>query len=386
MNIEVSIDASAAERLEIVVSAVRLAELEAAWMHLWHRSEGLIFQSHGWVSAWWATVPDRDHRALRIGLIWKGDSLVAVLPLAIGRRKGMRFLEWAASAYTDYGDMLIARECSEAALQDLWTRLSASGGFDLVYLNRLLPDAAARRLIGPAASSGVKLRPNHREEVSYRVAGGWKSGAAWLASQSKKTRKNYRRSIKLMEEAGELKFRMLSDDEPLQPVLERLSELKRQWLAQHTRESDLFDEGANVLAGLVDALARTGVLRIFVLECNGVMIAVSINFVQRGTMMAFVTTYDPEFSRASPGVVLMIDYIQWSIDHGLEMVDFLCGAEPFKHKFATQGVTLQSVLGTRTLKGSLVSFGDRMRQMFLSIRDRRKTASSPVESDDDSDT
>jgi CelD/BcsL family acetyltransferase involved in cellulose biosynthesis len=385
MNIQVPNDTTAEERLEIVVSAGRLAEVEGAWMHLWHRSEGLIFQSHGWVSAWWATVADRDQRALRIGLVWKRDGLVAVLPLAIGRRKGLRFLEWAASSYTDYGDMLVAPECSDAALQGLWTKISASGGFDLVYLNRILPDAAVRKLLGQATSGGVNVRPNHREEVSYRVAGGWESGAAWLASQSKKTRKNYRRSIKLMEESGELKFRMLSDDEPLQPVLERLSELKRQWLAQHTRESDLFDEGANVLAGLVDALARTGVLRIFVLECNGVLIAVSINFVQRGTMMAFVTTYDPEFSRASPGVVLMIDYIQWSIDHGLKMVDFLCGAEPFKHKFATQGVTLQSVLGTRTLKGSLVYFGDRIRQKLHGMRDRRQAASSPVENDDDAD-
>ena len=40
----------------------------------------------------------------------------------------------------------------------------------------------------------------------------------------------------MLEEAGEVKFRLLAPDEPLQPVLERLSELKRRWLAQRTRE------------------------------------------------------------------------------------------------------------------------------------------------------
>jgi CelD/BcsL family acetyltransferase involved in cellulose biosynthesis len=303
----------------------------------------------------------------------------------ITRRRGLRFLEWAATSYTDYGDMLVVPECSDAALHDLWAEISRSGGFDLVFLNRLLPDAAARRLLGPATAGGVRLRPNHREEVSYRVAGQWESGAAWLASQSKKTRQNYRRSIKMMEQSGELKFRLLSPDEPLQPVLERLAELKRQWLAQHTRESELFDEGASVLAGLVDALAQAGVLRIFVIECNGAMIAVSVNFVQHGTMMAFVTTYDPEFSRASPGVVLMVDYIQWSIDNGLKLVDFLCGAEPFKHRFATQGVTLQSVLGARTLKGSLACLGDGIRHRVRDIRERRRAASAPVASEEDAD-
>ncbi|TGQ42063.1 GNAT family N-acetyltransferase [Mesorhizobium sp. M00.F.Ca.ET.216.01.1.1] len=376
MNTNASIDVSGAERLEIVRSADRLAAVEADWMHLWRRTDGLIFQSHAWISAWWSTVSDRDQRALRIGLIWNGDRLVAVFPLAISKRRGLRFLEWAASSYTDYGDILVALECSLSALQDLWAQLCDAGGFDIAFLNRLLPDAAAHKIFAPGASGGVKLRPNHREEVSYRVAGQWESGAAWLEDQSKKARQNYRRGMKTLEEAGEMKFRLLAPDEPLQPVLDRLSVLKRRWLELHTRESQLFEEGAPVLAALVDALARAGVLRIFVIECDGAMIAVSINFIQHGVMMAFVTTYDPDFSRASPGVILMMDYIQWSIDHGLGMIDFLCGAESFKHKFATQAVTLQSVLGARTALGTLASLADRIRQRIRHVRERGLVSSS----------
>ncbi|TIU91779.1 MAG: GNAT family N-acetyltransferase, partial [Mesorhizobium sp.] len=119
MNTIVSIDASSAERLEVVRSADRLAAIEADWMHLWHRTDGLVFQSHAWISAWWNTVADRDQRALRIGLVWNGDRLVAVFPMAIGKRKGLRFLEWAAGSYTDYGDILVAPECSSSALQDV---------------------------------------------------------------------------------------------------------------------------------------------------------------------------------------------------------------------------------------------------------------------------
>ncbi|MCV3208649.1 GNAT family N-acetyltransferase [Mesorhizobium sp. YC-39] len=384
MNSFVSIDAVGTERLEIIRSADRLAAIEAEWMHLWHRTDGLIFQSHAWVSAWWSTVADRDQRALRIGLVWNGDRLVAVMPLAIGKRRGLRFLEWAASSYTDYGDMLVAPECSLSALQDLWAQLCDAGGFDLAFLNRLLPDAAARKIFAVGASSGIRLRPNHREEVSYRVAGHWKSGAAWLEDQSKKTRQNYRRGIKALEdikaleETGEVKFRLLAPDEPLQPILDRLSVLKRRWLTEHSRESQLFEEGTPVLAALVDVLARAGVLRIFVLECNGVMIAVSINFIQRQVMMAFVTTYDPDYSRASPGIILIMDYIRWSIDHGLGMVDFLCGAESFKNKFATQAVTLQSVLGPRTAQGTLASVADGIRQRIRHARQRRLAPSQDV--------
>jgi CelD/BcsL family acetyltransferase involved in cellulose biosynthesis len=65
-----------------------------------------------------------------------------------------------------------------------------------------------------------------------------------------------------LEEAGEVKFRLLAPDEPLQPVLDRLAALKRRWLVRHKRESQLFEEGAPVLAALVDALAQAGVLHI----------------------------------------------------------------------------------------------------------------------------
>ncbi len=138
----------------------------------------------------------------------------------------------------------------------------------------------------------------------------------------------------------------------------------------------LFDDGAVALAALVEALAQAGILHVFVLESQGTVIAVSINFVQRGTMMAFVTTYDPDFERASPGMVLMMDYIQWSIDHGLHTTDFLCGAEAFKRRFATQSVTLTSVAGARTAQGLLAAFADRTRHGLRQFQERRQAKAS----------
>jgi CelD/BcsL family acetyltransferase involved in cellulose biosynthesis len=349
-----------AERFEVVDSAEQLAAVGPAWSALWQSLDGFIFQSHAWISAWWDTVPDQEQRSLRIGLLWREERLVAVMPLAICRRKGLRFLEWAAASYTDYGDILAAPDCSDQTLQSLMSHLCRLGGFDLAYLSRLLPQAAARKLTRRGLA-GVSLQPNHRQEISYRVAGEWQTGSQWFDGQSKKARQNYRRGVKLIEQTGTLRFRLMRPDEPLQPVLDRLSALKRKWLADNALQSDLYIDGAATLAALVAAIAEAGILRIFVLECQDVAIAISINFVQHGTMMAFVTTYDPDFERASPGVLLMTDYIKWSIDHGLHTVDFLCGAEPFKHRFATQSVCLTSVMGAGTIKGRIALLVDRSR-------------------------
>ncbi|MCJ2052245.1 GNAT family N-acetyltransferase [Methylobacterium sp. J-070] len=347
------------ERFETVGTPERLAEVGPAWTDLWTRSGALVFQSHAWISAWWASASDRERRALAIVLAWRGDTLVGVLPLAILRRKGFRVLEWAAKECSDFGDALLAPDADRDLLRRMWHQAGRAGGFDLAYLNRLLPDAAARALLDPAGG-GIRLRLNHREEANWRVRGPWKTGRAWFDAQSKKTRQNYRRGQKALGEHGPLAFRLLGPEEPLAPVLERLTAFKRAWLAAHGLASSAFyDAGSRALPAMVQVLAETGLLHVFVLESGGAVVAVSINFVQGGTMMAFVTAYDPAVERGSPGMVLMMDYIMWSIDRGLHTVDFLCGDEGFKGRFGTQNLTLASMTAARTPQGVAASAVDR---------------------------
>ncbi|MGU3537905.1 GNAT family N-acetyltransferase [Methylobacterium sp. A54F] len=346
--------------IEIVSDDRRLAEIGPAWMALWSRADALVFQSHAWVAAWWATAPNRSGRSLRIVLAWHGDELVGVMPLGIRRHKGIRVLEWAAKDHTDYADMLLAPEAAPELAGSMWKALSDAGGFDLAYLPRLLPAAQACGLSGGRGRSGVRLATDRRSEVSLRVAGGFPSGAAWFDAQSKKMRQNYRRGQKFLGEQGSLRFRLLSPDEPIGPVLERLAALKRQWLTGKTVQSDLFDEGTAALPALVQVLADLGLLRIFVLECGGTIVAIAVNFIQAGRMMAFLTTYDAAYERGSPGAVLMTDYIRWSFDNSLDLVDFLCGDEPFKHKFATDSVRLDALSGGRTWLGRAALLADRV--------------------------
>jgi len=375
MNAHARIEAQLDDRYEIVDSDAHLDEIGAAWTALWRRGDGLVFQSHDWVSAWWKTVPGRERRQLRIGLIWRGAELMAILPLAIQRRKGLRFLEWAANDCTDYADILIDPACPPASLHRLWKQAVAAGGFDVYFLNRLRPDAKFRALID--APAGLKLPANRRTEVSSQVAGDWTAGAQWFDGQSKKARQNYRRARKALEETGSVRFRLLPLDEPVAPVLARLADLKRKWLIDNGRVTPLFDEGAPALPALVDVLQKAGVLRIFVLECNDTVIAISLNFVQHGTLMAFITSYDPEFERGSPGMVLLMDYVQWSIDQGLKEVDFLCGSESFKAKYATRQLTLTSVMAPRSLKGRLAMLADDVRRRVRAAIEARRAKATP---------
>jgi len=359
VNTHAQIETCEQFRLQIVSTGDEFAAVAPAWSDLLKETNGSVFQSPDWIAAWWNTLPPNHKHTLRLGLVWHGEALEAVLPLAITPRKGMRFLEWAAIACTDYPDILAAADCPPEKLQQLWSAVVAAGGFDIVQLYRLLPDARMRDVL---VTADFKLQPGHRTEISSRVTGDYSSDGGWLAKQSKKARQNYRRGYKILNEGGDVKFRLVdSSTEELAPIVDQFCRLKRKWLVDTNRQSDILEAETGIIQALVDVLCSLGLLRIFLLERNGEIVAISINFEQRGAMMAFLTTFDPAYDRASPGAVLLVDYIQWSVARDLQTVDFLCGSEPFKLRFASTTVSLKSLVGARTLLGHVALFANKVR-------------------------
>jgi CelD/BcsL family acetyltransferase involved in cellulose biosynthesis len=361
------------DRIELVREASRLSEIGPAWQALWQSSGAPIFQSHAWISAWWTHLADRETRELRIVLAWQGESLRAVLPLAMHRHRGLRVLEWAGRDVCDYCDALMMPGTSPDLLARMWGELCANARFDVTLLNRLLPDARAWSLL--SADRGARLRANRRIEHSSRVAGEWADGAAWFDHFPKKIRQNYKRGVKFLEEGASLRFRLLPPEADLAPVLAQLAAFKRLWLTKTGHVAPLFDEGAPLLPALAKVLAEAGTLRIFVLERDGAIIALSLNFMEGDSLLAFVTAYDPAFERGSPGMVLMMDYIRWAFDKGCREMDFLTGDEDFKHRFGTHEVPLASMAGAGSLLGRLVMLADGMRERVGAFRRKPDQAS-----------
>ncbi|WP_420134706.1 GNAT family N-acetyltransferase [Rhodopseudomonas sp.] len=370
------------ERLEIVRTPERLQQIGPAWEALWEQSGAFVFQSHAWISAWWHALPDQQRRSLVIVLAWRDDTLGAVMPLATCKLHGVRVLEWAAKDYSDYSDVLLRPGTDTALVGRMWATVNAEGGFDAAYLGHLLPTAVATALTRRTAG-GFALHPHHRQASSLRVVGPWPNGQAWFDSQSGNARRNYRRSLKNLSEGAKVEFRRLGPGEQLGPALQRCAELKRAWCKRNGLVAPLFDEGSLMLPALAQVLADKHLLHVFVLERDGVIVAVTINFVQHDTMMAYVTTYDATFERSSPGYILLFDYIRWAIDHGATSIDFLCGDEDYKYRFANQQVTLASYVGGRTLLGKAALQSDRAWHAVQSYRNRTKSPPKPAAPADD---
>ena len=331
--------------LEIVASAAEFFRLEDEWNGLWRRAHGAVFQSHAWITAWLRGDPNAGKWRLHVAVARRDGQVAAILPLAVRRYHGLRVLEFAAQPFSDYCDGLGAPDLLGA----LWSKVIQQGGFDVVRLKNVAPDAAMR----PAfACAPCPFLTEAEDDISLRLRSVWPNGDAWLRTLNKKKKSNAARGRRMLAELGEVTVERFRHAMPADTI-RQLAALKQQWLRDTKTKSDLLDSGPDLLIGLTESLAKTGRLYAFVIRCGGEVVAGAINATHDKCVWAFFAAYDPKFHRASPGILLMTEYTQCAFDEGFEEVDYLRGNESYKFEFATTHVRLSRFTGAVTLPGRL---------------------------------
>jgi CelD/BcsL family acetyltransferase involved in cellulose biosynthesis len=338
---------------EIVNAPDRVGTLRQPWQLLWERGGIEVFQRHEWIAGWTRGLAGRSDIRPLIGLAWRDDRLIAVLPCAIRRRDGLRTLEWAAQELSDYCDALVDPEVDgQATLEQVWNAMQTTGGFDLVHLKQVRPDARARHLLDRITQQTGTLRMQQSGERCLRIDSAWTDGEAWFRSLNKKSRNNHTRGKRILSElGGQVVFRMHDPNAPVRPLLETIMELKRAWLVANHPDSPFLGADSSLPLAVLEAAWATGRMAIFLLECGGRIAAASVNFIHDTRMQAYLTAYDPVFDRASPGTILIVEYTKWAFDRGLQAVDFLRGEEAFKYRLANAETQLDGYVGGRTLLG-----------------------------------
>ena len=193
------------------------------------------------------------------------------------------------------------------------------------------------------------LRPSARGERTQASSGGL-SGAAWFRGLSKKARNNHRRGRRILEQSGTVSVR-IGDGADAPETVERLIALKRQWLAANRQRNVLLDDDARILRELMAYLQGRGALQVLSLHCGGEVAAGLVSIVDESEAAAFLTAFDPRFDRASPGTIALAELIMRAFDSGRQRVDFLCGAEAYKFKFANESTPLTAFVAARTAFG-----------------------------------
>lgn len=332
-------------QIEFVTDGRRLAELQPCWNDLWQSAGGSAYQHHGWIAAW----AEHSPRAVRlqIAIAHRHGEILAALPFQIRSWYGIRMLEWCGQSISDYCDGLGAGDLLPA----LWAATLKQGGFDLVRLKNIAPDARIHDML--QAYQPDRVVPRHRHDVCPKIASRWPNGDGWYRNLNRKKKSNHSRALRNLSEFGEYSVRQVTCIEEAAPIVGQLIAFKRAWLAATGLGSPLLDGNDKLVPALVAAMAEAGLLRLFTLCANGRLVAGSVNLLHDRRMLAFFAGYDATFERASPGITLMTEYTKWAFSNGVEEIDYLRGAEAYKFEFANTAVRLDSCIKARTWRGAL---------------------------------
>jgi CelD/BcsL family acetyltransferase involved in cellulose biosynthesis len=312
------------------------ARLRPEWDTLFaHSAARLLFLSWEWASTWWnayqpgelAIVSVRDDAGALVGLApWfiesRHDDSGAV-------ERVLRTI--GCVDVTDYLDILTMPDHHAAVIEALAGLLADQRpSFSRLNLCNIPVDSLTLASMPDALTARGFAVEVQQQEVCPQIA----LPATWdgyLESLDKKQRHELRRKIRRMD--GErVEYRVITEAADLSAHIELFLDLMR---ASHPEKAAFLDDPGHdaFFRALLPVMAARGWLRLSFLLVEDTPCASYCHFDYEGHILVYNSGLNPEqFAHLSPGIVLLCRDIEWAIQNGRALFDFLRGNEGYKYR------------------------------------------------------
>lgn len=287
-----------------------------------------IFQSPGWLRAWWKAFGTSSHVCAPV--VRDSNGVVGILPL-VRRGSAMGFVGMPGS---DYGDILCCPELAPEVVAEALRSLLRYPGWSSCRFNNLRLTSQLVHCITdlpPDIRSHLSLLPVARRSALVLNEGRDDVTAAALRKPALKRRRNK------LYRTGEVCFRHLEtrpEARQLLPTLFQQHTTRRAFAGE--RSQFLAKEWREFYTALVDELDLQSQLRFSVLEFNHRPIACHLGFEYKGSLILYKPTFDVDYWELSPGDVMLSELLTYARERELNEVDFTIGREAYKEHFTNQ--------------------------------------------------
>lgn len=313
------------------------------------------FQTAAWLGPFYASlVPAMKLEPVLIGVRETASGQLAMLlPLVKRRRAGFSTIELADLDVCDYAFPLLGPAAPTTPVEAAGAWRAALGclpAADLVRLDRLL--TAAGETPNPLLIAGA--RPSRAIRNATALPDSWD---AYLASCSKRVRKDIRQKTRAILRDDGATFRVVTEAGEAVGMVEQLDRLQRARLEEiglpfrldRAPYSTFYREAVRL--GATD-----GTLLIALLEGQGEVVAAAMLLLAPGTgTLVRLSHAAGSWSRRSPSVVLAGCVIKWLIESGYRTLDFGNGRYAYKQRFGCELLPLYTVEQPLTMKGRLLA-------------------------------
>ena len=313
-----------------------LIAAEREWRRLASASDN-VFSTWEWAEVWWRHFG--DHGSLRLTRVRVGDEIVAILPLYIARRAGVRLARLVGHGVADQLGAVCDPRFAGAAIDEV----IRSHGADVLLLERV----PAQPMTG--VRPGVMLREEASPVVAIAGEGGWEG---YLAAKSANFRQQVRRRARSLSRLG-LRYRLSDDPAGLMRDLDMLMKLHA---ARWGEQSRAFVGARQPFHREFAALAlERGWLRLWIAEVDERPVAAWYGFRYEGSEYFYQSGRDPTWERHRVGAGLLEHTIREAFDDGMREYRLLRGDEAYKQRYASHTRSVQTLaLSRKALGRSLI--------------------------------
>ncbi len=323
-----------------------LLSLEPVWNELLAASgSDTVFLTHEWMDSYWKHfIGRRDPFVL---VLENGRDVVGLAPMAVNRTGFLRGVEFLGGYHADYQDVILLPEYREEGLRTFLDDLSpARNGWDLIDMRKIRDNSPNLPFLGALCSRDREGSVLARHDVAPFL-GIRESWNEYVGRLSRKMMKDTERQTRRLGRLGEL----VIDEARTPGEIDRLLVLyhrqkgNRRYSGNVARDSLGTGEGKSFLRDIAQKAYKNGWLNLsyLALESLSEPLAISVSFRYRGTFLYWLPSINSRYLSYAPGRVLLLSLLRDSFDRGLEVFDFLCGAEPYKYRWLTEDRSLYRV-------------------------------------------
>lgn len=311
-----------------------------AWNEILSQTDNANVQlTHEWLSSWWEVFG--DNKKLSLITITDGGKIIGIAPLTITKVIGkagfkLKKLTFVGDGLTDYHDLLIANERREEVLRVLLGCIvNGKEDWDAIHFRNVRGDSPnlpiLRNILRDTPFTLVE-RINIRSPY-ISIDCNWTD---YYSDLGKNIRSDVRRRLNSLAKMGKSQFIRLHEVDDVIDTLGVIKSIHVKCRQAMGGISWYTNEKRFRFASLV--LKRFGDrkwLDIVFLKLNDRIIAYYLGFAYNNIVYFWNTGFDPEFSKVSPGKLLLHYWIKDSFEKKYKQFDFMVGEESYKFQWTS---------------------------------------------------
>ncbi len=359
---------------EIAVRVLDTAEAFAALAPDWNRLHAesalaSVFTSWIWQYQWWQ-IYGRE-QPLRLLVAREGTEVVGILPLYVQtisvlgvRVRLLRLIGTGGDTNPDDLAPMLEPRRAERAAAALARAATALADADVLLLTDLPPQGAINGAVERAArEAGLPSATGLCQPIAFvPLPPTWEE---YLRSLSSHHRSGLRYKRNKLVKGHGARFFVWNDAANLDAAFDRLAELHhKRWEASGGSESFASAEYLEFHRRVMKACLPRGWLRLYCLEVDGEIAAMSYCYRFRNTVFSMQSGFDPAKGKLKVGNVLLSHAFEHAIGEGNRVFDFLRGEHDYKEQLTTDQRETRCLW---VFAGTLAAFAYRLRRVWLPL-------------------